>query len=285
VPPDAKPSSQVLLVTGCSSGIGRATAIEAADRGHVVWASARDPRTLEDLARTERIRTVAIDVTVPPSIEEGVRHVVAESGRIDALVNNAGYAQYGATEDVSAEEWRRQFEVNFFGAIAVIRSVLPAMRAARRGTIVNVSSIAGKISIPFAAPYCSSKHALEALSDALRVEVAPFGIRVVVVEPGPIETRFAERARREVSRYLAGSGPYSPFYPGAERAMDGEFAKGKLPSWAVARVIVDAIESDRPKTRYRLTTMARLLIPLRRLLSDRFFDWRMKKALRLPDRL
>src|SRR6266511_2515234 len=239
------PSERVILITGCSSGIGRATAIEAAARGHRVFATARIPETLRDLESRGRIRALALDVTDAASIRDAVASVLAEAGHVDALVNNAGYGQYGAAEDVTAEEWRRQFDVNLFGAIEAARAVLPAMREKRRGTIVNVSSVAGKIAIPFAAPYCASKHALEAFSDALRVEVAPFGIRVAVIEAGPIETRFGDRAR----------------------------------------AVVDAIEAANPRTRYRITRLARALILLRRFLPDRFFDRRMKKVLKLPDRV
>ena len=279
------PSEHVILITGCSSGIGRATAIEAAARGHRVFATARNPETLRDLESRGQIRTLALDVTDAASIRDAVAAVLAEAGHLDALVNNAGYGQYGAAEDVTAEEWRRQFDVNLFGAIEVARAVLPAMREKRRGTIVNVSSVAGKIAIPFAAPYCASKHALEAFSDALRVEVAPFGIRVAVIEAGPIETRFADRARAGVARMLAAPGPYSSFYRNAERAMDTDFQAGTLPPEAVARVIVEAIEAANPRTRYRITRMARALILLKRLLPDRFFDRRMKKILKLPDRV
>lgn len=279
------PAPLAILITGCSSGIGRATAIEAAGRGHSVFATARTRESLADLAARDGVHALALDVTDASSIRAAVASALERAGRLDALVNNAGYGQYGAVEDVSAEEWRRQFDVNLFGAVEAARAVLPAMRQARSGTIVNVSSVGGKIAIPFAAPYCASKHALEALSDCLRVEVAPFGIRVVVVEAGPISTRFTERARETVARMLTRPGPYSPFYPDAERAMDTDFQAGSLPPAAVARVIVRAIESDRPKTRYRITPMARVLIPLRRLLPDRYFDRRMKKALRLPDRI
>jgi NADP-dependent 3-hydroxy acid dehydrogenase YdfG len=261
-----------VLITGCSSGIGRATALEAASAGHEVFACARTIETVVDLKEHARIHPLVLDVTDVSSIRSAVASMLATAGRVDALVNNAGYGQYGAVEDVSLAEWRLQFEVNLFGAVAVTQAVLPAMREARRGTIVNVSSVAGKVAIPFSAPYCSSKHALEAVSDALRVEAAPFGIRVVVVEAGPIASRFAERARAD-------------FYREAERAMDTDFQAGMLPAERVARVIVRAIESSRPKTRYLITRMARVLIPLRRLLSDRFFDRRMKKTLRIPDRI
>jgi NAD(P)-dependent dehydrogenase (short-subunit alcohol dehydrogenase family) len=278
------PEPPVVLITGCSSGIGKATALAAAARGHRVYATARDPESLRELAGGGRIRTLALDVTDTGSIGRAVASVLGETGRLDVLVNNAGYGQYGAVEEVTAEEWRREFDVNLFGAVEVTRAVLPAMRQARSGTIVNVSSVAGKIAIPFAAPYCASKHALEAVSDALRVEVAPFSIRVVVIEAGPIATRFGERALASVARMLESPGPYSAFYRNAERAMDTDFQAGKLPPEAVARVIVEAIESERPKTRYRVTRMASVLILLRRFLPDRFFDRRMKKILNLPDR-
>ena len=277
---------QVILISGCSSGIGRATAIEAARRGHIVFATARDAGAIHDLESVREgasIRTLPLDVQDPDSCAEAVRSVLASAGRLDALVNNAGYAQYGSVEDVSIDRWQRQFDVNLFGAIRLTQAALPAMREAKSGTIVNVSSLGGKLSIPFASPYCSVKHALEAISDALRVELTPFGIRVVVIEPGTITTKFEERARREVEQLMKGSGPYSRFYGGAERAMDVEFRKGELPPEAVARVIVAAIESDRPKTRYPITMLSRLMIPLKRLLPDRYFDWQMKKLLKLPD--
>jgi NAD(P)-dependent dehydrogenase (short-subunit alcohol dehydrogenase family) len=211
-----------------------------------------------------------------------VRSVLAEAGRLDALVNNAGFAQYGAVEDVPIERWQAQFDVNVFGAIRLTQAALPAMRKSRTGTIVNVSSVGGKVSIPFASPYCSAKHALEAISDALRVELSPFSIRVVVVEPGTITTRFEERALREADSFLKGSGPYSAYYPEAERAMNVDLRRGELPPDAVASVILGAIESDRPRTRYPVTLLARMLIPLRRLLPDRYFDWQMKRMLKLP---
>ena len=276
---------QAVLITGCSSGIGRATALEAAARGHRVFASARDPATIAELVKEGSIDPLRLDVTDSSSIAAAVASVLGKTGRLDALVNNAGYAQYGAAEDVTPEEWRRQFDVNLFGAIDATRAVLSAMRGAGRGTIVNVSSVAGKIAIPFSAPYCSSKHALEAFSDALRVEVAPFGIRVVVVEAGPIATNFTARARAGVARMLSSPGPYSLFYPNAERAMEKDFQAGSLPPEAVASIILDAIESPSPKTRYRVGLMAKIFIPLRRLLSDRSFDRRMKKSLKLPDRV
>jgi len=275
-------SGRVILVTGCSSGIGRATALEAAARGHRVFASARNRNDLAELERRHNLETLALDVTDDASIRTAVAAVHARTGRLDALVNNAGYGQYGATEEVTADEWRAQFDVNLFGTIAMIQAVLPAMRAARRGTIVNVSSVSGKVAVPFAAPYSASKHALEAVSDSLRVELWPFGIRVVLVEPGPIETKFGDRARAIVTPLLSRPGPYRALYTLAERAMDAEFQRGKQPASAVARVIVRAIEADRPKPRYRVGLMAHVLVPLKMLLPDGWLDGLMRRALRLP---
>jgi NAD(P)-dependent dehydrogenase (short-subunit alcohol dehydrogenase family) len=275
-------AQRVILVTGCSSGIGRAAALALAGRGHRVFASARNRNDLAELERRDNLATLALDVTDPATISAAVDAVLSRSGRIDVLVNNAGYGQYGAVEDVTTDEWRAQFEVNLFGSIAVTQAVLPAMRKQRRGTIINVSSVAGKVAIPFAAPYCASKHALEAVSDALRVELAPFGIHVVLVEPGPIETRFGERARSGVAPLLSRPGPYREIYALAERAMDVEFQKGKLPAEAVARVIVDAIESSRPRPRYPVGLMARAFIALRRALPDRWLDGQMRRVLRMP---
>jgi NAD(P)-dependent dehydrogenase (short-subunit alcohol dehydrogenase family) len=275
-------TGQVILLTGCSSGIGRATALEAAARGHRVFATARNRNDLVELERPDRLTTLTLDVTDRASARAAVEEVLTRAGRIDALVNNAGYGHYGAVEDVTPAEWRSQFEVNFFGAVELVQAVLPAMRGAGRGRIVNVSSVAGHLPIPFAAPYCSTKHALGAFSDSLRVEVAPFGIRVVVVEPGPIDTRFTERARAIVAPLLSRPGPYRNLYAGAERAMNGEFQIGSLSADHVARVILRAIESPRPRTRYPVTAMARVLIPVRRLLPDRLLDFLMRRSLRIP---
>jgi len=276
---------QVILVTGCSSGIGRAAALEAARRGHRVFASARNVADLAEITRPPSIEPLALDVADPRSIAAAVRRVAEAAGRIDALVNAAGYAHYGAVEEISPAEWRAQFEVNFFGAVDLTRAVLPRMRDARRGTVVMVSSVGGRIVVPFAAPYCASKHALEAVADSLRVETAPFGVRVVVVQPGPVETRFADKARRLVAPLIARPGPYRELYAGAERAMNGDFQRGGGSAESVARVIVDAIEARRPRPRYRVTPMARLLIPMRRVLPDRAVDALMRRSLRLPKKL
>jgi NAD(P)-dependent dehydrogenase (short-subunit alcohol dehydrogenase family) len=275
---------QVILVTGCSSGIGRAIALEAVRRGHRVFATARTRAAVADLEKPEKVVALTLDVTDPESIRSAVENVLARAGRIDALVNNAGYGQYGSVEDVSAEEWRAQFDVNFFGAIEMTRAALPAMRAQKTGTVVMVSSVAGKLAVPFAAPYSATKHALEAVADALRVELSAFGIRVVLVEPGPIETGFRERARSQVAPLLGRPGPYRELYAGAEGAMDGDFSKGGGTSEDVARTVLNAIESSRPRARYAVTRMAKLLIPITRLLPDRWIDAMLRKSLKVPSR-
>ncbi len=275
-------AARVILVTGCSSGIGRATAFEAARRGHRVFATARNRNDLAELERSANLTTLALDVTDPASVRAAVAEALTRAGRIDALVNNAGYAQYGAVEEVSSEEWRAVFDVNFFGMLDVTRAVLPSMREPGGGTIVLMSSLGGRVSVPFASPYCASKHAVEAVADALRVETAPFGVRVVTIEPGPIDTKFAERARSIVGPLIARPGPYRGFYANAEKAMDGDFRRGHLPPESVARVVVDAIESPRPRTRYRMTWLARSLIALKRALPDRWLDRMMRFSLKLP---
>src|SRR3954447_1763477 len=177
---------QTVLITGCSSGIGRATALRLHDAGHRVVATARRPETLDDLP--PGIVRLRLDVCDPASVEAAVRDADAKTGGVTALVNNAGFGQSGPVEFVTEEQVRHQFETNVYGPLRLIRAVLPSMRARGEGRIVNVSSAAGKFSTPFLGIYCASKFALEAVSDALRVEVAPFGVRVVVIEPGPIET-------------------------------------------------------------------------------------------------
>jgi len=270
----------VILLTGCSSGIGRASALALAARGHRVFATARKK---DDLATLERdgLTALLLDVTDAATIAAAVGTVLSSAGRLDVLVNNAGYPQYGSVEEVTLEQWRAQFDVNLFGTLAVTQAVLPAMRKQKSGRIINVSSVAGKLGIPFAAPYCASKHALEAMSDALRVEVSPFGIRVVLVEPGPVETRFGDRARAGVASLLSGPGPYQDLYKLAERAMNVDFQRGNLPAEAVAKVIVEASESPRPRPRYAVGIMARAYIALRRALPDRWLDAQMRRTLRM----
>jgi NAD(P)-dependent dehydrogenase (short-subunit alcohol dehydrogenase family) len=201
-------SNKVALVTGGSSGIGEATALKLQELGYTTYAAARRVERMEHLTTTG-IRPLAMDVTDDESMQSGVEQIVAEEGRIDVLVNAAGYGSYGALEDVPLSEARNQFEVNLFGAARLTQHVLPRMREQRSGTVVNITSLGGKIYTPLGAWYHATKHALEALSDCLRMELKSFGIDVVVIEPGAIRTEFNGIAEEKV-RAVSGTGPYAP---------------------------------------------------------------------------
>src|SRR6056297_336090 len=212
-----------VLITGCSSGIGHATALAFLEADWTVVASARDPGDIADLAEAG-CETITLDVTDPDQVTSVVERTVEETGAIDCLVNNAGYAQMGPLEDVQAEDLQSQFDVNVFGPHRLVRAALPHMRAQGEGRIVNVSSINGRISVAGSGAYAASKHAMEAMSDALRVEVDPFDVDVVLIEPGPVETSFTDRVADELpasrtadyddiyeifedTRLIGGSGP------------------------------------------------------------------------------
>ena len=263
--------SRAVLVTGCSSGIGRATAERLAAAGWTVYASARSLEAVDDLAGC---RPVRLDVTDDESMQAAVERIEREEGAVGVLVNNAGYSQSGAVEGVPLDEARRQFETNVFGLMRLTQLVLPGMREQRWGRIVNVSSMGGELTFPGGGWYHASKHAIEALSDALRFEVAGFGIDVVVIQPGLIRTGFAEAA---VGSMEVGDGPYGRFDAAVGAATagayDGAFAHrlGGGPE-TVAKAIEQAVTAKRPRTRYRVTPSARLFITLRRVLGDRGWD-------------
>ena len=206
------PATAPVLVTGCSSGIGRAV-VEHLLRGpRPVWATARQPDSLDQLA-TKGARVLALDVTDEASMVAAVRAVEAEHGAVGALVNNAGYGEYGPVEEVPLDAVRRQFETNVFGLLRLTQLVLPAMRAVGHGRIVNISSMGGRMTLPGGGVYHASKYAVEALSDALRFETRGFGIAVSVVAPGPVRTGFAEEATTPGSA----TGPYAGFMRGVAR--------------------------------------------------------------------
>ena len=263
--------SRAVLVTGCSSGIGRATAERLAAAGWTVYASARRLEAVEELSGCRPLR---LDVTDDESMQAAVERIEREEGAVGVLVNNAGYSQSGAVEGVPLDEARRQFETNVFGVMRLTQLVLPGMREQRWGKIVNVSSMGGELTFPGGGWYHASKHAVEALSDALRFEVAGFGIDVVVIQPGLIRTGFAEAA---VGSIVVGDGPYGRFDAAVGAATagayDGAFAHrlGGGPA-TVAKAIEQAVTAKRPRTRYRVTPSARLFITLRRVLSDRGWD-------------
>ena len=258
------------LITGSSSGIGRATAVEFLRREWTVYATARDTADVADLAEAG-CETAQLDVTDDADVERVVERVMDETGRIDCLVNNAGYAQYGPTEDVPVEAVRDQFDVNVYGPHRVTRAALPYMRRRESGTIVNVSSVQGRVASGGTGAYSGSKHALEAMSDALRVEVEDFGVDVVVVEPGPVQTRFGERAESEIDR-LERTEAYDDLY---ELFEDASLVAGDGPLSVspnqVAGVILNAASSTDPATRYPVGIVAKYGL-LARYLPDRIRD-------------
>jgi len=266
-----------VLVTGASSGIGEETAKGLLEAGYIVYAGARRVDAMRPL-EASGARLLSLDVTDDASMSAAVQAILRETGRIDVLVNNAGYGSFGALEDVPLHEARRQFEVNIFGLARLTQLVLPTMRAQRAGRIVNVSSVSGKIGEPFGSWYHASKHALEGLSDSLRMELRPFGIDVVIIEPGSTRTAWGGIARDSLTRH-SGAGPYRD----AARVhvqMMASISQGSLPKPPsnVAATIVKAVRSRRPKTRYPTGGGARIALFLRRTLSDRGFDTVIKLA-------
>lgn len=271
-----------VLITGCSSGIGEATATRLAAAGWDVWASARRTETLDGLVAAG-CRAVRLDVTDEASMTSAVDTVLAESGRIDALVNNAGYSQSGAIESLDVDAVRRQFETNVFGLLRLTQLVLPAMRGQGSGRIVNIGSMGGKITFPGGGAYHASKYAVEALSDALRYEVSGFGVRVVLVEPGLITTNFDAAVAAGMP---AADGPYAAFNAevaeATTAAYDGPLARFGGPPEAVAKVIEKALTARRPKPRYTVTLSAPAAILARRALGDRGWDLAMRAQFPRP---
>ncbi|MFB6156410.1 MAG: SDR family oxidoreductase [Haloferacaceae archaeon] len=277
---------RTVLITGSSSGIGRATAEAFLDEEWAVYATARDPDDVADLADREGCTAAELDVTDEGDVERVVDRMTDAEGRIDCLVNNAGYGQFGPVEDVPVSTARRQYEVNVHGVHRLVREVLPHMREREDGTIVNLSSVAGRIAFPGGGAYCGSKFALEAMSDALRAEVDPYGVDVVLVEPGPVATGFRERAEQEVegdgeTGGLDRSGAYESFYEvfGDARFIGGD-GPGSVPPERVADVVVNAASATRPRARYPVGTLARLTV-LGRFVPDAWRD----RLFALADRL
>lgn len=268
---------RIALVTGASSGIGAATARRLARAGFVVYGAARRLDRLAELAG-DGVRPMALDVTSDESMVAAVDQVLAESGRIDVLVNNAGYGAYGAIEDVPMAEARRQIEVNLFGLARMIQLVLPTMRRQGSGTIVNITSMGGKITTPFGGWYHASKFAVEGLSDALRSEVASFGIDVVVIEPGNIATEWGGIAM-DSARGMSGHGAYAERVDAMAAAMDGPVARFGSDPDVVAKAIERAVTARRPRTRYAVGAMAKPALAARKVLPDRAMDWLQTKIL------
>ncbi len=269
-------SGRTVLITGCSSGIGRATAERLAGRGWSVYATARNLRSIQGL-EGPNCRPLRLDVTDPDSIREAVAAVENAAGTVEALINNAGYSQSGAVEAVPMDLVRTQFETNFFGPLGLIQAVLPGMRRAGRGKIVNMSSMGGKLTFPGGGLYHASKHAIEALSDALRFEVRPFGVDVIVIEPGIITTGFGSAAASSVPPGTSSDGPYDDFNTAVAASTQAVYQRGPLRRLgggpgAVARVIDRALEAKHPRARYPVTPSARLLMTARKVMPDGAWD-------------
>jgi NAD(P)-dependent dehydrogenase (short-subunit alcohol dehydrogenase family) len=264
-------------VTGASLGIGEATALKLQDLGYTVYGAARRVDRLTPLTK-HGIRPLAMDVTDDASMQAGIDRIVAESGRIDVLVNNAGYGSYGAVEDVPLDEGRYQFEVNVFGAVRLAQLALPHMRAQRSGTIVNITSMGGKIYTPLGGWYHGTKFALEALSDCMRMEVKPFGIDVVVIEPGGIRTEWGGIAADKL-REASSDGAYVNQADAVANSLTSEANAKRLSApQVIADAIGKAVTARKPKTRYATGFGAKPMITLRGMLSDRQFDSFIKRA-------
>jgi NAD(P)-dependent dehydrogenase (short-subunit alcohol dehydrogenase family) len=260
-----------VLITGCSTGFGRAAAVELTKRGHEAIATARRPDTLDDLDVTQKLR---LDVDDDASVAE----VIAAIGQVDALVNNAGFGIQGAIECTPVDEFRRMFETNVLGAVRMIQAVLPQMRKRGSGTIVNVTSLAGLVTGPIGGAYSATKHALEAVSEALHYEVGHFGLRVALIEPGYFETEFQGKEPR--------FGLDDPPYDQLDREWSVAFEKLRgddSPAGAepVAQVIADAVEGTEDKLRWPVGADADMVLAARNSMDDATFEATMRQVLEL----
>jgi NAD(P)-dependent dehydrogenase (short-subunit alcohol dehydrogenase family) len=277
--------SQAALVTGCSSGIGRAAALALQASGRPVYATARRLESLQELADAG-MTTLALDVTDEASMQAAVARVEADHGAVGVLVNNAGYALQGPVETMPMSAARGQFETNVFGLVRLTQLVLPGMRAQRRGRVINLSSMGGRFTFPGGGFYHASKHAVEALSDALRYEVAPFGVAVVLVEPGPVRTAFGDTAVATIDEHPAADDPYAGFRVELARryarAYDGRGSSLASSPEQVARVIVRAAGAPRPRARYVVGPVARAMVGLRRFAPAFAFDAVIRASFPVP---
>ena len=264
--------NKTALVTGASSGIGEETARTLHKLGYTVYAAARRTDRLKQLTAIG-IHALTMDVTDDESMSSGIEKIITETGRIDVLVNNAGYGSYGAIEDVSLDEARRQFEVNVFGLGRLTQLVLPHMRAQRSGTIINISSMGGRLTTPLGGWYHATKYAVEALSDALRMETAPFGIDVVVIEPGGIRTEWSGIAADHLEETAEGSAYASQIKAVANSMRSESTNKRQSPPSVIADTVEKIVTARKPRTRYVVGFAAKPLVILRRILPDRAFDY------------
>ncbi|KAB8146022.1 SDR family NAD(P)-dependent oxidoreductase [Chloroflexia bacterium SDU3-3] len=264
--------AKVALITGASSGIGRATALALASAGYVAYATARQPHALAALERAG-LHALPLDVTDERSMAAAVQRIEAAHGAIDVLVNNAGASEMGPLEEIELARVRHLFETNVFGMLRLCQLALPGMRRRGGGRIVNVSSMGGEFTTPFSGAYHASKYAVESLSDALRFEVQPFGVGVIVIQPGVVQTPFGARAQASIR--TSEDSPYAAQLDAFRRFLaanaDGDSAEVLTPD-LVAQVIVDAVSAAQPETRYKVGAEAEQLASARRSMSDRKWD-------------
>jgi NAD(P)-dependent dehydrogenase (short-subunit alcohol dehydrogenase family) len=275
--------TRIVAVTGASRGIGRATALAMARNGYQVFALARSESELRQLSReaaqtgldiVPAVMDIARDVDRESAVSEIIK--ATDDYGLDVLVNNAGYGQMGPMEEVSPDQLRRQLEVNVVGALAFTQPFLPGMRRRGNGVIVNVSSVSARVVAPFSGAYAASKSALEAMSDALRLELWPFGVHVVLIEPGPIRTGFTATARSMTPDPSAS--PYSQLIQRFENGRKGWYVFERPPE-SVATVILKAVQADRPRARYTVTFAAGMTNIVRRLVPDAASDWAMRRTM------
>jgi NAD(P)-dependent dehydrogenase (short-subunit alcohol dehydrogenase family) len=279
---DSSAKQKSVLITGATDGLGKAAALLLAEGGYRVFAAGRSAEKraqLDILARekTLPLESIMLDVCDDTSVEAAVRAVLGKARAIDVLINNAGVNYTASVEDLTMQDWRAQFETNFFGVLRVTRAVLPHMRERRSGRILMMSSLSGLVTPPTQGAYSSSKHALEGLSNALRMELYPFGIDVVLIEPGYIITGI-QKAIADLSRpYVQKGGPYAPLYARFFSSVNDTRAKSKTTPEDCARVMLEAIRSPRPKPRYGVTSLAPFVKWSKRLLTDRAMDAMLRR--------
>jgi NAD(P)-dependent dehydrogenase (short-subunit alcohol dehydrogenase family) len=273
-------SRGTVFITGATDGLGKAAALLLAEKGYRVFAAGRSAEKraqLDALAREKKLplETLELDVCDDASVQRAVAAVLAKAGAIDVLFNNAGVNFSAAVEDLRMEDWRRQFETNFFGVLRVTQAVVPHMRERKRGRMVMMSSVSGFVTAPTQGAYSSSKFALEAMSNALRLELYPFGVQVILIEPGYIITGIQQAAMEFSKPYLdkMKSGPYAPLYARFLASVTGARAKSHTTPEDCARTVLRAIEAPNPKIRYLVTGLAVVAKWCKRLLSDRMTDF------------
>ena len=267
-----------VLVTGCSTGIGRAVVEDLLRQGHTVWATARRPDTLSDLA-DRGAHVTALDVTDEASMSSAVAEVEAAHGAVGTLVNNAGYGEYGAVEEVDMDKVRAMFETNVFGLARMCQLVLPGMRRAGKGRIINIGSMGGRFTFPLGGYYHATKYAVEALTDALRMEVKAFGVDVALVEPGVTRSSFVEKTSDSDGMVGERDSPYAAVRASVARSNNEAYTNRMMSASAesVAQVVVSAVAADRPRPRYLLTPAAKVMATTRAIAGDRVWDGLMAR--------